>query len=59
MEHKCLYDDTIPDIKKTLYGNGQKGLFEKVTSLQIQMKIVLAGISFIIGLLIKLIFFGG
>lgn len=52
---KCKYDDIIDDMKKALFGNHHKGLLEKVTSLQIQMKIVIAGIGLIIGLIIKLI----
>jgi len=57
--HECDKLDIINDIKKTLYGNGQKGLLERVISLQVQIKIVMLGIMALIGMMIKMMFFGG
>lgn len=57
MDHKCDKEDIISDMKRTLYGNSQKGLLERVISLQVQVKIIMAGIIALIGMMIKQIFF--
>jgi hypothetical protein len=54
---KCEQKTIIADMKKSLYGNGRKGLNDRVTILQTQMYFVMGGLGSIIGLLIKLIWF--
>ena len=57
MPHNCIQKDILDDVKKTVFGNGRKGLNERVTILQTQMYFVMIGIGSIIGLIIKLIWF--
>jgi len=55
-EHNCKQEKIIEEHHKTLYGNGRKGLSERVTIMQVENKIILAGIIAILGLMIKNMF---
>ncbi len=57
--HNCNHEDLIVDMKRDLYGNGRSGLKDSVIALKIQIKFVMFGVAGTIGLLIKLIWFGG
>lgn len=45
----------IENIEKILFGNGRKGIVEKLAKIEVQIYFIYFGLATIIGLLIKLI----